>query len=105
MARRGRRQFIRMLGGTAAALPTVAAARRAPAQVVPQGAPDAGQMKVATLLGQMNETLGLGVPADEFERAKAYTAAVQLEARARLHPLVLDEALDVPTAFVARRRS
>lgn len=105
MARRGRRQFIKALGRAAAALPVAAAAGQASAQVVPQGALDAEQAKVAALLGEMNETLGLGIPADEFERARAYTAAVQLEARARLHPLVLDETLDVATAFIARRRS
>jgi len=102
MARRGRRQFIRMLvarlraahsGSGSPGAGSGGAARRARCRADEGG--DAARPDERDVFGP------LGVPADGSS-GPSHTAAVQLEHGARLHPLVLDEALGRPTAFVAR---
>jgi hypothetical protein len=59
--------------------------------------------RLGTALRELNEVAGLGVTPDELERAEAYATGALLEARAKLRPLVLDDKLDVPVIFRARK--
>ena len=102
MGRRSRRRFLGLL--TAAA----AAEGGAEAQAPPRASMDVAgdrRRRLGAALRELNEAAGLGVTADELERAEAYATGAILEAEAKLRPLALDEALDLPVAFRARRRS
>lgn len=101
MGRKSRRRFLGLI--TAAA----AAGRVAEAQAPPRvSMDDAGERRcrLAAEMRTLNEAAGLGVTADELERAQAYASGAILEAEAKLRPIVLDDALDLPVAFAARRR-
>lgn len=100
MGLRGRRRFMGALAGTAAA---VAGTRSAEAQAPPKAAlPEANRGLSATLRA-LNESAGLGITPDEIDRAEAYATSAILETRAKLRPLVLDEGLDLPVVFRARK--
>jgi len=104
MARKNRRRFIGLLTGVAAG---VGAGKRAEAQAPPRVSMDeAGdrRRRLGAALRELNEAAGLGVTPDELERAEAYATGAILEAEAKLRPLVLDPALDLPVVFGARRR-
>jgi hypothetical protein len=72
---------------------------QAPAKVA---VPDANRGLSATLRA-LNESAGLGITPDEIDRAEAYVTGAILETRAKLRPLVLDERLDLPVVFQARK--
>ena len=102
MGRKGRRGFIGLLTGGA-----LGAARRAepqaPAKVSMDEAGDRRQ-RLGALLRELNETAGLGVAPDDIARAEAYATGAILETEARLRPIRLDDALDLPVVFRARRQ-
>ena len=100
MRLRGRRGFMGSLAGAAAGAAGVATAEaQAPANVT---MPEANRGLGATLRA-LNEGAGLGVTPDEIDRAEAYVTGAILETRAKLRPLVLDERLDLPVVFQARK--
>src|SRR5262245_49719460 len=100
MRAKGRRRFM----GTLAALPLGAAgAKRAEAQAPAKTAVAEDHRELGRTLRAMNDAAGLGVTADEIDRAEAYVTGSILEARAKLRPLVLDESPDRPVAFPARQ--
>ena len=100
MRLRGRRRFMGSLAGAAAGVAGSATTEaQAPANVP---VPEASRSLGATLRA-LNESAGLGVTPDEIDRAEAYVTGAILETRAKLRPLVLDERLDLPVVFQARR--
>lgn len=103
MERGSRRRFLGLLGGAAAAAGTGRAEAQAPPHV---SMDEAGERRrrVAAAMRALNEAAGLGVTPDELERAEAYATGAILEAEAKLRPIVLDDRLDLPVAFAARRR-
>jgi hypothetical protein len=104
MHRQSRRRFMGGLAGGAAALGArgVAEAQAPPRASLAEG--DDRRRRLAAALRELNEAAGLGVTTDELERAEAYATGAILEAEAKLRPLVLDEGLDLPVTFRARRR-
>lgn len=105
MRQRGRRRFIAGAGSTALALRMSGAAEaQAPPKVSPAGA-EGRQRRLAAALRELNEAAGLAVTPDDLERAEAYAVGALLEAEAKLRPIALDAALDLPVVFSARRRS
>ena len=99
-----RRSFGRLAAGVFAALGVRGAAEaQAPARVSLAEGGDR-RRRLAAALRELNDVAGLGVTPDELERAEAYATGAILEAEAKLRPLVLDEGLDLPVAFSARRR-
>ena len=104
MRRTSRRSF---MGGLAGATAALGARGAAEAQPPPRASlADAGdrRRRLAGALREMNAAAGLGVTPEELERAEAYATGAILEAEAKLRPLVLDEGLDLPVTFQARRR-
>jgi hypothetical protein len=83
-----RRQFLTVLGGSA----TLAGCRA--------GTED-DQDRLTTALRELNEAAGIGVTADEFERARGYAIGVYRDVAARLRPLALGDHLDLPVRFSA----
>lgn len=99
-----RRRFLEGIG-VAAALGGVSGAL---AQAPPRMSMDeAGerQKSLSAALRALNEQGGLGVSAEDFDRAEAYATGAILEAETRLRPLVLPEGLDLPVVFKARRQA
>ena len=99
-----RRSFGRLAAAVVAALGargTVEA--QAPPRVSPADAGDR-RRRLAAALRELNDAAGLGVTPDELERAEAYATGAILEAETKLRPVVLDERLDLPLTFRARRR-
>jgi hypothetical protein len=47
--------------------------------------------RLGAALRELNETAGLGVTKEDFERAEAYATGALLESEAKLRRLVLDE--------------
>ena len=92
-----------LVGGTAALGARGTAEAQAPARVSPAD-PGDRRRRLAAALRELNAAAGLGVTPDELERAEAYATSAILEAEAKLRPLVLDESLDLPVTFSARRR-
>lgn len=97
---RGRRRF---MGSLAAVTAGMAGTPMASAQAPPSSPLPEGNRGLATALRTLNESAGLGITEDEIMRAEAYATGAILEARAKLRPLVLDEGLDLPMVFKARR--
>jgi hypothetical protein len=54
-------------------------------------------------LRALNDAAGIGIAPDEFEAARDYAAGAYREARLKLRPIVLDESMDLPLAFAAKR--
>jgi hypothetical protein len=102
MPRDGRRSFIGILTGLVLGVARWAEPQ-APAKVSMDEAGERRQ-RLGKLLRELNETAGLGVAPDDIERAEAYATGAILETEAKLRPLRLDDALDVPIVFRARRR-
>ena len=105
MGGNGRRGFIGLLTGAAAAL---GAGRGAEAQAPPKvSMNDAGdrRQRLGAALRELNEAAGLGVTPEDLERAEAYATGAILETEAKLRPIVLDTGLDLPVVLKARRRS
>ena len=103
-SRSGRRRFLQLLGTTAAAH---TAAREAQAQPVPRTPPDAAdaaRRELGAALRELNATAGLGVTAEDLDRAEAYATGALRETQTRLRSLTLREDLDLPLVFRARRR-
>lgn len=105
MPRSGRRRFLRLLGATAAAA-------RASQEVVAQAPPkaplpetDVRRRELAAALRELNAKAGLGIAAEDVDRAEAYATGALLEAETKLRSLTLPEDLDLPVVFRARRRS
>jgi len=102
MPRDGRRSFIGALTGMA-----LGASRRAepqaPAKVTMDEAGERRQ-RLGKVLRELNDNAGLGIAPDDIERAEAYATGAILETEAKLRPIRLDDALDVPIVFRARRR-
>src|SRR5262245_16661288 len=99
----GRRRFVALLAGAAAVLRGLGAAQaQAPPKVSMK---DVGERRrrLASALRELNEAAGLGVTPEDLDRAEAYASGAILEAEQKLRPLVLDDALDVPIVFRARR--
>lgn len=95
------------MGGLAGVSAALGARGTAEAQAPPRVSPtDAGhrRRRLAAALRELNEAAGLGVTPDELERAEAYATGAILEVEAKLRPVVLDERLDLPVTFSARRR-
>lgn len=102
MRRKSRRRFLGLLAGAATA------GGGAEAQAPPHVSMDEvgeRRRRLAAALRALNEAAGLGVTSDELERAEAYATGAILEAEAKLRPIVLDEGLDLPVEFAARRRT
>ena len=100
MPTKGRRRFMGSLAGATAAAATVPLAE---AQAPPKAPVQEGHRALGATLRALNERAGLGITADEIDRAEAYATGAILETRAKLRPLVLDEGLDLPTVFRARK--
>ena len=104
MRRQSRRRFMGgLVGGTAALAARGIAEAQAPPRVSVADQGDR-RRRLAAALRELNEAAGLGVTPDELERAEAYATGAILEAEAKLGPIVLDEGLDLPVTFSARRR-
>jgi hypothetical protein len=56
-------------------------------------------------LAELNDAAGIGIAAEDFERARSYAAGAYREAARSLRPLALDPGLDLPVAFAAKRES
>jgi hypothetical protein len=104
MARTARRRFLGLIGGTAAALhgPQLAQAQAPPKAAL--DAADAQRRDLAAALRELNARAGLGVTADDLERAEAYVTGALVATETKLRSLTLPEGLDLPVAFQARRR-
>jgi hypothetical protein len=103
MPRSGRRLFLRLLGATAAA----GGAREGSAQAPPKTPfpqTDTRRRELAGALRELNVKAGLGVTAEDLDRAEAYATGALLEAETKLRSLSLPEGLDLPVVFRARRR-
>lgn len=105
MPRSGRRRFLGLMGGTTAALHVpLKAEAQAPPKTPLDGA-DARRRDLAAALRELNARAGLGVTAEDFDRAEAYVTGALVAAETKLRSLALPEELDLPLAFRARRRS
>jgi hypothetical protein len=100
----GRRRFVALLAGAAAALRGLGSARaQAPPKVSMEEAGER-RRRLGKALRELNEAAGLGVTPEDLDRAEAYATGAILEAEQKLRSLVLDDSLDVPIVFRARRR-
>ena len=100
MRTKGRRRFMGSLAGMSAG---VAGAPLAEAQAPPNAPVAEANRGLGATLRALNEAAGLGVTPDEIDRAEAYATGAILETRAKLRPLALDEGLDLPVVFRARK--
>ncbi len=105
MPRSGRRRFLGLIGGTAAALhgSRVAEAQAPPKTPLDEG--DAKRRDLAAALRELNARAGLGVTPEDLDRAEAYATGALVAAQTKLRSLSLPEGLDLPVVFRARRRS
>ena len=104
MRGQSRRRFMGGLAGATAVLGARGTAEaQAPARVSLADGGDR-RRRLAEALRELNEAAGLGVTPEELERAEAYATGAILETEAKLRPIVLDERLDLPVTFSARRR-
>jgi hypothetical protein len=88
-----------LAGAAAGAAGSATVEAQAPAKV----AVPAANRELGATLRALNESAGLGVTPEEIDRAEAYVTGAILETRAKLRPLVLDERLDLPVVFQARK--
>jgi hypothetical protein len=104
MPNEARRRFVALLGAAATGLGSSKTAEpQAPARVSMDHVGER-RRRLGAALRELNEAAGLGVTDEDFERTEAYATGALLEAEAKLRPLVLDERLDLPVVFTARRR-
>ena len=89
--------------GSLAGVSAGVAVSTAEAQAPPKATITEANRGLGATLRALNEAAGLGVTPDEVDRAEAYATAAILETRAKLRPLVLDEGLDLPVVFRARK--
>lgn len=103
MAGKSRRQFVSLLGATAA---LGSSPRESAAQAPARGRDeqDDTRKRLGAALRELNQAARLGVTAEDLDRTEGYATGALLEAAARLRPLVLPEGLDLPVVFQARRR-
>jgi hypothetical protein len=66
---------------------------------------DARRRDLAAALRELDTRAGLGVTAEDFDRAEAYVTGALVAAETKLRSLTLPEDLDLPLVFRARRRS
>jgi len=59
--------------------------------------------RLAAALRELNDAAGIGITPDEMDRARDYATGALLEAEARLRTVALDDSLDLPIHFSARR--
>jgi len=105
MPRKSRRRFMGGLAGATAALGAGGTVRaQAPPRMSMDEAGDR-RRRLAAALRELNQAAGLGVTPDELDRAEAYATGALIEAESKLRPVALDEGLDLPVTFGARRRS
>jgi hypothetical protein len=106
MSEDGRRTFIESLLGAAAL--GVAGADTAGAAALPQPVPERAladrERSLAEALRALNDAAELGITPEELARAQAYATGALLETARRLRPLVLEDGLEPPLDFDARRR-
>jgi hypothetical protein len=62
------------------------------------------RQRLGRALRELNESAGLGIAPDDVDRAEAYATGAILEAEKKLRPVRLDDGLDLPVVFRARRR-
>ncbi len=95
-----RRTFLGLL---AAAL-SAAGWRRIDRQLPPGDLAQSDQQKrLAAALRDLNDAGRLGIARDDFDRAEAYATGVYRDLDAKLRPIALDDSLDLPVTFTARR--
>lgn len=100
---RSRRHFIAALtGGAVAARATTTAEAQAPPKVA-MNETEEPRRRLAAEMKALNDAAGLGVTADEIERAQAYATGALLAARDRLRTIELDPSLDLAVSFSAKR--
>jgi hypothetical protein len=102
MSGKGRRGFIGLLTGAA-----VGAARGGEPQAPAKASMDeAGgrRQRLARVLRELNDTAGLGIAPDDVDGAETYATAAILEMEKKLRPVRLEDDLDLPVVFRARRR-
>jgi len=105
MPRSGRRRFLGLImGGTTSALHRSRAAEAQAPPRAPLDETDARRRGLAAALRELNAKAGLGVTAEDLDRAEAYATGALLEAETKLRSLPLPEGLDLPLVFRARRR-
>lgn len=105
MPRSGRRRFLGLMGGTAAALHGSRVAEAQAPPKAPLEETDARRRGLGAALRELNTKAGLGVTAEDLDRAEAYATGALVEAETKLRSLPLPEGLDLPVVFRARRRS
>jgi hypothetical protein len=102
MRQEGRRIFIEALMGAAAVGAAPGAAAALP-QPVPERELADPARRLAEALRALNDAGRLGITPEELARAESYATGALLEAARRLRPLVLEDGLEPPFAFDARR--
>jgi hypothetical protein len=102
MRQEGRRIFIEALMGAAAAGAAPGAAAALP-QPVPEREMADPARRLAEALRSLNDAARLGIAPEELARAEAYATGALLEAARLLRPLVLEDVLEPPLDFNARR--
>jgi hypothetical protein len=88
-----RRDFVAALAG----------AWGASSACAPTARESGGEDPLRGALADLNEAAAIGIAPDDFERSWSYAAGAYREAQAKLRPIVLDSALDLPVAFAAKR--
>ena len=91
-----RRHFLTVLTGASIAAGGCA---------TPAPAPEPASDDLERALSELNESAGLGIADDDFERARSYAAGAYREAAKSLRTIELDSSLDLPVAFAAKRES
>lgn len=100
---KSRRGFMGWLTGALATLrPGAVQALEAPASAPGGSAPPEPQRQA---LRDWNAAAGLGVTDDELQRAEAYALGALGATRDLLRPIALDESLEPPLVFSARRQA
>ena len=109
MSSSNRRYFLGILGTSLAAFPKWRPSRgeegdpRSGWSSSPQ--PSGPKERLVEALRAWNELGGLGIQPEDLDRAKDYCAGVYRDLPSTLRSVVLDDQLDLPIQFSARRRS
>jgi len=104
MAKKSRRQFVGLLGASAAmaSSPGEASAQAPSREKVAEG--DEARKRLSAALRELNQEAALGVATEDFDRAEAYMTGALREAARLLRPLPLAEGTEPAVVFRARRR-